>query len=202
MLIHREALELANLAADEGDERFALTAIEIRPDGRVSVTDGHMWLRVSGKVEEPSLFDALIPAKEREQETTILLPAEAAQSFNAALKKRKVKKGEAKPNVVISQTDKAIRLASSDGRVTRRFEVEPPTAQYPALDKTLKDHVTTKKVVFSVELLSHLLRTMRALGSEAIHMEFAEGELAPVRISGLSVHVGEISGALMPMKRI
>ncbi len=201
MLIHRESLELAKLAPDAEDVgQAALTGIEIKPDGHVAVCDGHMWLRVSGKVDEPSLFDAIIPVEEREHESTIVLPAEAALSFNAALKKRKKKKGEAPPHVVISQEGDQIKIASSDGKVTRRFEVAKVEDPYPNIDSVFKNHATTKRVTFGVDLLLAFLKTVRACGGNSIEMEFAESELAPVRVSSYSLTVGKIDGALMPQR--
>lgn len=197
MLIHRQALELHRMCAEESDGKYALTAMRIEPDGHVTVCDGAQYLRIAAKVEEPGLFDVLVPSEEREQEETILLPAEAAESFNAALKKRKGKKGEVPPSVAISIDDGHIRLASSDGRTMRRFEVQPPTSPYPDIDRVLTSHVVTKEVIFGVDLLLDVLKTFKAMGCSSIRMSFAEGKAAPVKVSAFSA-IGPIEGVVMP----
>jgi hypothetical protein len=200
MLIHRQALELHRMCADENDGKHALTAIKVEPTGHVTVCDGTQYLRIAAKVEEPGLFDALVPEEERVQTQTILLPAEAAESFNAALKKRKKKKDEVPPSVVISQDeDGHIRLASSDGRTMRRFEIEPPTQPYPEIERVLRGHVVTKEVLFGVDLLLDVLKTFKATGCSTIRFGFAEGQDAPVKVTAFS-EIGPIEGAVMPRR--
>src|SRR4051812_2209490 len=47
VLIHREALELARNAAVDGDGiPFSITCVYVTEDGAVTVTDGHLWLRM------------------------------------------------------------------------------------------------------------------------------------------------------------
>lgn len=199
MLIHRQALELHRMCADEDDTKFALASMMIEPTGHVTVCDGTQYLRIAAKVEEPALFDTLVPEDEREQTETILLPAEAAESFNAALKKRKKKKGEVPPSVAISQDNGHIRLASSDGRTMRRFDIEPTTAPYPAVELVLRGHVVTRDVLFGVDLLLDVLKTFKATGCSTIRLGFAEGQDAPVRVSAFSA-IGPIEGAVMPRR--
>lgn len=204
MLIHREALELAKMAAQDDDGgRFSLSCLMVEADGHVVVCDGVQLIRVAGKVDEPSLFDSLIPAEEREAEEPILLPAEAAMSFNAALKKRKKKKGEIPPHIVLSTEDTAIRLASSDGKVTRRFEVQPPELPYPSYDVILEQsrkRAVAKSSTFDVDVLMQVLRTLKAAGCGALTLDFAHGDGAPVRVHGFSAVMGPVEGVVMPMR--
>lgn len=199
MLIHRQALELHRMCADENDGKFALAAMLIEPTGHVTVCDGTQYLRVSAKVEEPALFDALIPDEERRWREPIVLPADAAESFNAALKKRKKKKGDVAPSVSVSQNDEHIRLASSDGQTMRRFEVKPPEQPYPPIENVFKDFVEVKKVVMGVDLLLDVLKTFKACGSDSITLSFGSGDSAPVKVSSFS-GIGPIEGAVMPRR--
>ena len=199
MLINRQALELFRMSADENDSTFALAAMLIESTGHVTVCDGTQYLRIAAKVEEPALFDALVPEEEREQTETILLPADAAESFNAALKKRKKKKGEAPPAVAISSDGDQIRLASSDGRTMRRFDITPPDQEYPPIDRVLRDHVVTREVLLGVDLLLDVLKTFKATGCDTIRFGFAEGQDAPIRVSAFS-EIGPIEGAVMPRR--
>lgn len=201
MLIHREALELARMAPteDEGG-RFALTCLLIEADGHVVVCDGHQLIRVAGQVDEPSLFDSLIPEEEREHAEPILLPAEAAQSFNAALKKRKKKKGEPTPHITVSHDGEAVRLASADGKVTRRFSVKPPELPFPDIAPLMRPHATVKRVTLGVDLMLTVLKALKGCGCDSVTLSLAEGESAPVQFSAFSNPMGPVSGVVMPMR--
>ncbi len=200
MLIHREALELARMAPqdDEGG-KFALTCLLIEGGGRVVVCDGKQLIRVNGSVDEPTLFDDLIPAEERDHDEPILLPAEAAQSFNAALKKRRKKKGEPTLHIVVSSDGTHVRLASADGKVTRRFEVAPPELPFPNIKPLLKQHRSAKKVTFDIELLMTVLKALKGCGCPSVTLDFAEGETSPVRFAAFSDPMGPVDGLVMPM---
>jgi hypothetical protein len=174
MVIHREALELARMApTDDEGGHYALTCLLIEGDGHVVVCDGHQLIRVAGKVDEPSLFDSIIPAEERDHAEPILLPAEAAQSFNAALKKRKKKKGEPTPHIVVSQDGESVRLASADGKVTRRFDVKPPELPFPNIAAVMRPHAEVKRVTLGVDLML----TVLALTKLADHLRAVHGGL-------------------------
>lgn len=200
MLIHREALELSRMApSDDEGGQYALTCLLIEADGHVVVCDGHQLIRVAGQVDEPSLFDSLIPADEREHSEPILLPAEAAQSFNAALKKRRKKKGEPTPHIVVSQDGNAVRLASADGKVTRRFEVKPPELPFPNIATVMRKHVTAKRVTLGVDLMLTILKALKGCGCPSITLDFAEGETSPVHFRAFSDPMGPVEGVVMPM---
>jgi hypothetical protein len=200
MLIHREALELAKLAHTE-DEGHALNCLRFEEDGHVVVSDGHQFLRVNGKVDEPSLFDALIPEGELQCAAEVLLPSEAAQSFNAALKKRKKKKGEPTPHIVLSQDDGGVvRVASSDGKVTRRFDVKPVETPYPNIDAIRRQHISQRSVTLGVDLMIKILRAMKGAGCTSVTLDLAEGKHAPIRLKSFSDVMGPVEGAVMPMR--
>lgn len=201
MLIHREALELARMAPDEDEGgKFALSCLLIEADGHVVVCDGTQLIRVAGQVDEPSLFDALISPAEREHDTPILLPAEAAQSFSAALKKRKKKKGEPTPHIVVSQDGDAIRLASADGKVTRRFEIKSSELPFPNIAAVMRPHVEVKRVTLGVDLMLTVLKALKGCGCPSITLSFAAGESAPVKIDAFSNPMGPVTALVMPMR--
>ncbi len=202
MLIHREALELANLApSEETPGKFALSCLHVGKSGHVTVCDGHLWLRVSGKVMEPSLLDVMLDEDDREQESVVLLSAEAARSFNAALKKRKVKKGEPKPHVVIAQSGEEIRVSSGDGRVTRKFVVEPPKEPFPDVDKLANQkRVIVKSVTVGIDVLMSICRTVKAVGCSSFTLDLAEGDNAAIMLSAYSLNVGHVEGMFMPRR--
>lgn len=201
MLIHREALELARMApTDDEGGNYALSCLLIEADGHVVVCDGHQLIRVAGQVDEPSLFDSLIPAEEREHSAPILLPAEAAQSFSAALKKRKKKKGEPTPHIVVSHDGDAVRLASADGKVTRRFDVKPPELPFPNIAAVMKPHVSAKRVTLGVDLMLTILKALKGCGCPSVTLDFAEGEGSPVKMSAFSDPMGPVEGVVMPIR--
>lgn len=184
---------------DEGG-KYALTCLMIEESGHVVVCDGFQLMRVAGKVDEPSLFDALIPVDEIHHAEQILLPAEAAISFNAALKKRKKKKGEPTPHIVVSKEGDAIRLASADGKVTRRFDVTPPELPFPNIASLMRPHTTVKSVTLSVDLMLTVLKALKGCGCTSVTMDLAEGDGAPVKIGAFSDPMGPVQGVVMPMR--
>lgn len=201
MLIHREALELARMAAaeDEGGS-YALSCLHIEADGHVVVCDGHQLIRVHGRVDEPSLFDSLIPEEEREQSAPIMLPAEAAQSFNAALKKRKKKKGEPTPHIAVSSDGEAVRLASADGKVMRLFDVKPPDLPFPDIAPMMRPHAEVKRVTLGVDIMLAVLKALKGCGCSSVTMSFSEGATAAVKLSAFSMPMGPVEGLVMPMR--
>lgn len=201
MLIHREALGLARMtAADDEGGKFALSCLMIEADGHVVACDGVHLLRVHGHVDEPSLFDAIIPEDERKMAASLLLPREAAESFNAALKKRKRKKGEPAPHIVVSVGDSGIQLASADGKVTRRFDVTPPELPFPDYQHLMRPRTSVKAVTINVDVMLTVLRALKGAGCGSVTMTMAEGEGAPIRLDAFSDPMGPVQGLLMPMR--
>jgi hypothetical protein len=201
MLIHREALELARMAlTDDEGGTHALSCLLIEADGHVVVCDGHQLIRVNGKVDEPTLFDAIIDQKEREHAEPILLPAEAATSFNAALKKRKKKKGEPTPHIAVSGDPGQVRLASADGKVTRRFDVAPPDLPFPNITSLMKPHVEIKRVTLNVDLMLTVLRALKGCGCPSVTLSFSEGQTAPVKLTSFSDPMGPVDALVMPIR--
>lgn len=198
MLIHQAALELVRLTADE-EAAPALTGLNVEPTGHVTASNGYCYLRIAAKVEQPSLFDEQIPVADRNQRETVVIPGEAASQFLAALKKRKHKKDQPLPSVIVSQEGDQIRLASADGKTTRRIDALKQDLAYPDVATILKKHVTTFDVVFGVELLIDYLRVLKACGARSIHLHFPAENVSPVRVTA-STEVGSIEGAVMPQR--
>ncbi|MGE0363025.1 MAG: hypothetical protein AB7R67_20090 [Vicinamibacterales bacterium] len=202
MLIHREALELAALAAEDTDDlgNKALACPKVEGNGHVTATDGTVILRLAAKMEQPGLFDEVLDVDERNARATILLPANAAAAFNAAMKKRKRKKGQATPGIAVSQGDALVKLASSDGITTQRFEIKPTESdKFPDPSKMFKAHVTTFEVVFGVEVLIDVLRVLKAIGAASVRLHFAAEPVSPVRVTAMT-EVGTIDGMVMPQR--
>lgn len=202
MLIHREALELAKLAADDNEDlgNKSLACLKVEGNGHVTVTDGHVLMRLAAKMEEPGLFDEVLDVDERNSRDVVLLPANAAAAFNAAMKKRKRKKGQASPGVAISQGDALIKLASSDGITTQRFEIKPlDTEQFPDPAKIFKSHVTTLEIVLGIDLLLDVLKTLKAVGASSVRLHLPAEPVSPVKVTAMS-EVGTLEGVLMPMR--
>jgi hypothetical protein len=202
MLIHREALELAALAADDTDDlgNKALACLKVEGNGHVTVTDGTVMLRLAAKMEQPGLFDEVLDVDERNAREIVLLPANAAAAFNAAMKKRKKKKGQPAPGVAVSQGDALIKLASSDGLTTQRFEIKPTAAEkFPDPSKIFKDHVTTLEVILGVELMIDVLRTLKAIGAASVRLHLPAESVSPIKLTAMS-EVGTIEGVVMPQR--
>jgi len=203
MLIHREALELARNAASHDTEGVPITisCVKIGPDGSVTVTDGHHWLRMKAAADEPNLFDELAERGTDALEHPVLVPADVIAAFNAAMKKRKVKKGQPVPHVVVAQHENRITLKSSDGKTMRTFELDAPDAElkFPDVDKTVQAHLPTHHVVLSVDLLALLVKTLRACKATTLKLGFPIDTDAPVTLSTFTL-TGPIDGAIMPMR--
>jgi hypothetical protein len=201
MLIHREALELSrNAAAGDDGVPFAISCLHVSEDGAVTVTDGHHWLRMQAAVDEPSLFDELAEqGAGAESEGPVLVPADVMAAFSAAMKKRKAKKGQPVPHVVVTQKGNSVTLASSDGKTKRTFLLDAIEVEYPNVDRTVLAHAPVREVLLGVDLLYLMLRTLKACGAVSIRFGIPQSKEAPIRVSTVTA-TGPIDGAIMPMK--
>lgn len=200
MLIHREALELARNASVDGDGvPFTITCVHITPDGAVTATDGHHFLRMNAVANEPNLFDEIAEKGTEPLEAPVLIPADVVKAFNAAMKKRKSKKGMPVPHVVVAQKKDRITLASSDGKTVRTFLMEAidPNLTFPDVDRVFRP--VTRSVVLGVDLLSALLKTLKSCGATGVKLGFPEGEAEAISVSA-HTETGLIDGAIMPMR--
>lgn len=192
MLIHREALSLANNALDESDGRYCLNFVKVTKDGHVIAVDGHHFLRMRAKVDEPSLLDAMLPEVVAENEDDALIPADVLQSFAAAIKKM-----DDNAHVLITTSKDQITLASTDGICERTFLSKPPALPFPDVNK-----VSQKKpaitVVLSIELLAKICRTLKTCGATSVRLGVKDAESA-VGINAIC-ESGTIDGAIMPMR--
>jgi DNA polymerase III sliding clamp (beta) subunit (PCNA family) len=192
VLIHREALALASNANSESDGRYCLNFVKVTKEGHVIGCDGHHFLRIKAKVEAPSLLDALLPQATEEDTHDALIPADVLASFAAGIKKM-----DENAHVVITTTDDKITLASTDGICERTFVSKPPDLPYPDVDKALQQHPTVC-FTLNVELLTKLLRTLKACGATSVRLGVKDAE------SSISVMAfcdsGPIDGSIMPMK--
>jgi hypothetical protein len=203
MLIHREALELAKNAAPSGDGiPFAITCVQVTTDGAVTVTDGSHWLRMKAAADEPNLFDELA---EKDTETLagpVLVPAEVMSAFRAAMKRRKSKKGEPVPHVVVAQQDNRVTLRSSDGKTMRTFLLEAVGAdlKFPDIERTVRGaYKPVRHVVLSVDILRLVMRTLHACKVGWVTLGFPEHPSAPISLTAWS-ETGPIDGAIMPAR--
>jgi len=192
MLIHREALALANNATDESDGRYCLQFVKIEKNGTVVVTDGHHFLRMKALVDEPSLLDAMLPAEQRENAADALVPADVLTSFAAAIKKM-----DDKAHVVISTNKDTITLASTDGICERTFVSKPPDLPFPDVNKVAQKKPAVT-VVLSVELLTKVLRTLKAAGATSVKFGIKD-DVSPIGLNAFT-EAGLIDGAIMPMR--
>jgi len=203
MLIHREALELAKNAAKEVDGiPFSISCVNITPDGAVVVTDGLHWLRMKATADEPSLFDELAERDTVELAEDVLIPAEVALAFNAAMKKHKPKKGQQAPNVVVAQQDQRVTLRSSDGKTTRSFLMDAIHVErsFPDVDRTVLAHQPDRHIILSLDLLARLVRTLRACKAGSVTLGLPIDPTAPISLSCYT-EAGPIDGAIMPMAK-
>lgn len=203
MLIHREGLELARNCAENVDGvPFTHTCVNIAPDGTVTVTDGHHWLRMKATADEPNLFDEIASELAGEEpEHDVLIPGDIVQAFNGAMKKRKAKKGMPVPHVVVGQQGQHVTLCSSDGTTKRTFLIDAPAKEliFPDVDKTVLLHQPERHVILSVDLLSVIVRTLRACKADSLRLGLSASPTAAITISAFCA-TGPITGALMPMR--
>lgn len=204
MLIHREALELArNAGKVEDGVVYPVSCLHITPEGHVTVTDGHHFIRIKAAVDEPSLFDEIAAEETEALEEPVLIPAEVALAFGAAMKRRS-KKGEDVPHVVVAAQAGAetITLRSSDGKTTRSFLIGgmDPTMQFPKVDRAVRGaNAPVRHIVFDVDLVMRLLRVLKAVGATSVRFGLTEREDGPMSFSAFTEH-GPVDGAVMPMK--
>lgn len=206
MLIRLEALELAANATSE-DTRFALDCIQVQANGDVVATDGHHFLRLRARVEEPTLFDVFLPKAEQESTEEVLVNAEDAKAFKSACKRAikkaaKGKKGKPDPiHVAVSRVGEAVTLATADGVTSRRFEMkEREDLKYPDVNRTIP-RGKKREILLGVDLLIQVLRTLKALKCVGVTLALTDQPDQAIVLRSNSI-VGEIDGALMPMRDV
>lgn len=207
MLIRLEALELfANAGSADDSDRYGLHMLQVRPDGSVVVTDGTALLRIHAAVEEPGLFDALLPAEERGYEGEVLIDATDARDFKAACKKalkragrKSVADGGEPVHVVVARIDDGLTLGTADGIVERRFVIKQDSdLKYPDVDRVMPTD-TTRHILVSVDLLLKMLKTLKRLRVPSVRLGLTDRANRPITIEADSL-AGKIDGCLMPMR--
>lgn len=204
MLIHREGLELAtNTLTEEGATRFALGSIQVGTDGVVLASDGKACLRMAARVDEPTLFDDLAEEDTDDLCDPVLIPADVATAFLASMKKCKAKPGEAKSHVVVATRNGQVTLRSSDGKATRTFLLESPSSdlRFPDVMRLLRQHRPGTRVVLSVDVMSQILRTLRAVKAMSFSFDIpADYDGANAIAVAAFCDAGPIEGLIMPMR--
>lgn len=193
MLIHREALALASNANEESDGRYCLNFVKVTKEGHVIGCDGHHFLRIKAKVDEPSLLDAMLPQATEEDTADAMIPADVLASFAAGIKKM-----DKNAHVVISTTEDRITLASTDGICERTFVSKPPDLPFPDVDKALQPRPVVT-VMLSIDLLIKMLRTLKLCGATSVSLGVKDEE-SPIGISTFC-DSGPIDGSIMPMRQ-
>lgn len=180
---------------------FSITCVNIGTDGSVTVTDGHHWLRMTAAAEEPNLFDDIAEQETEELDGPVMIPAEVVQAFNAAMKKRKAKKGMPVPHVVVAQQENRVTLRSSDGKTTRTFLMEAMDAElkFPNVDKTVLAHAPSRHIILNVDLLTLIVRVLKSCNAETVRLGLPDDNSAPIHLSAFTP-TGPITGAVMPMR--
>jgi len=193
MLIHRTALEVVRLCEKSEEETApVVTHVFVDNDGRLTATNGHLCLRVKGLVkEEPNLFMADQPGVD--DLSSHALPRDLVVDFLRAWE------GD---QIIVREDGGGTFIETVDGRTSRRFESKAVALEAPKFDSVLqKPTATVHSTLVSVELLTLLGRTLKALGATAVRLSFAEKEDAAIHL-GARVEFDEeaIEGALMPMR--
>jgi DNA polymerase III sliding clamp (beta) subunit (PCNA family) len=206
MLIRLEALELAANAGSADDSRYALDCIQVHANGDAVVTDGFSFLRIKAAVEEPNLFDVLLPKKEMDSKEEVLVNAEDARAFKAACRRAikkagKGKKGKPDPiHVAVSKNADAVTMATADGVTSRRFEMKERATdlKYPDVQKTIPAG-KKREILLSVDLLIKICRTLKALRCVGVTLAMTDKALEPIVLKSTSI-IGDIDGAIVPMR--
>jgi hypothetical protein len=193
MLIHREALALANNALDESDGKYCLNFVKVEKDGTVIAVDGHHFLRMKAKVDEPSLLDAMLPDEHRDNSEDALIPADVLTSFAAAINKM-----DDNAHVVISTKDEHITLCSTDGICERTFIAKPPALPFPDVNRVMQKRPAVS-VVLDLDLLGKIVRTLKKCGASSVTLGVKDAE-SQVGLSAWT-DSGPIDGAIMPMRK-
>ncbi len=201
MLIHRIGLEIHNAAGDE-DSRFTLSSVLITPDGSLTATDGHQFLRICAAVNEPDLFaDEMQGDLPDGLDSAVILPADVAKAFLAA-SKRKKKKGQKTPQVVVAVQDGKATLATADGKTKRTFVLEPDQATFPTVDRTIPKGTPRCKLALDVDVMLKVLTTLKRCGVDSFEALIYKPD-SPIRITArtyIDDSEAIVDGCVMPMR--
>ncbi len=195
MLVRLEALDLAKLVGDLGDnDRFALNCVQFRGNNTVVASNGTSAVRFVSDEEQMGLFDGLLPKSERGFDKDTLIAGDDVASFAAACKKQR--KGADAIHVVIGRSGKNVTLATADGSVERRFLLKEKAddVKYPAIDRLIvkagRDRVTV-----SIKELKSVLAVAASIGANYATLGFKDAE-SPLLIEAKS-SAGSFDGVVM-----
>jgi len=200
MLIQRIGLEIARAAGTDpkADDRFK--SVYIDEDGRVTATDGHLWLRMDALTREPDLFvtDRLADLQPMRAEMAIL-PSDVVQDFVSACKQ-----ADAEQIVLCKDDEGKATLATIDGHATRTFLVNPREHALIDFDKVSRhDGQPAVRVCLSIDVLRKLLSTLKACGARTVTMKIWD-PASVINIETKSYDAdcfaNAIVGGIMPMR--
>jgi len=204
MLVHRDGLKVHRAAAGSRDGHPGITGVNVKPDGTCEATDGHILVRYSPtKSDDAKEYPAGFGAEDT-LETAVTIPAETCKSIVKIARKGLAKRLPILArNAAVAKPNGTLPISVTDLESPTTWNLQPIESSFPDTDKVIPKR-TGKGTLFSVELLTRILATMKAIGVERVELQIAgydeKGNSGPSRIDG-ETSDGSVVAVIMPMHK-
>lgn len=214
MIVRREALASALAATTPDDSRYFLNAVQIRQNGDIVATDGHIALIVHDTAPMAAADFPIVPGADFHGEPArdVIVPFDTCKRLIAATQKGKralpiltgvqVGRNGADGVTVLAATDLAVPAVAI-------LQHDPNAVTFPDIDRVLPgiDPECTR-VSLSVSVLESLIKAAKAIGDgnrlQTITLQLPAPDKTHAIVSAMRVEMkgGDltISGAVMPCR--
>mgnify|MGYP001608434969 CR=1 FL=1 len=171
MIIRRETLQAVLPATASGDTRYSLHAINVRPDGTVEATDGHIAIQAREKGRLPDEDFPIVPGVESfhgNPDGNVLIPVDVVKAMLGTMPKKTTLPILHAVQLAKKGTEGAATITATDLQAPRVAKIDPSAAgQYPSIDRVMPaaDKPDTVELLLAADVLEVLCKAARAVGA-------------------------------------
>lgn len=173
MIIRREVFSAVLPATTLDETRYGLDNVQIRPDGTVCATNGHMAIFAKDRNPiAPEDFPIVpgVPDGQHEPTAPILVPIVTVQRAVASTAKKPILPVLGAIQITANGTPGAAVLAATDLTVPVVLSVDSTGQSFPDLDRIkIADDEKVIRLTLSVDMLKDILKSAQAAIGKAKH---------------------------------
>lgn len=214
MIIRREALASALAATTPDDSRYFLNAVQIRQNGDVIATDGHIALIVHDTAPMAAADFPIVPGADfhGEPSKAVIVPFETCKRLIAATQKGKralpiltgvqVGRNGAEGVTVLAATDLSVPAVAI-------LQPDPHALTFPDIDRVVPAVDPARiRVSLSVSVLESLIKAAKAIGegnrTQTITLQLPAADKTNAIAGAMRVEMKgadlTVTGAVMPCR--
>jgi hypothetical protein len=214
MIVRREAFAGALAATTADDTRYFLNAVQVRQNGDVAATDGHVAFIVHDNRPMETADFPTVPGADIHGEPAqdVLVPFDTAKRLIGATAKGKralpilagihVGRNGAEGVTVLAATDLAVPAVAT-------IQHDPNGARFPELDRVVPAADTARvRVSLAVPVLEAIIKAAKAVSGskrlQTITLQIPEADKQNAIVSALRLEIAgddlTITGAVMPCR--